>query len=210
MNRPRKVKTNYANKRNEAVSLLAHKMVGSMSANTYFKDGAELAAPLQKSVTALDQFAEAHPNPNSLDTAEQDALRETVLADMSVLGVVINQRHTGNEAALLSTGYELASDPKPVPPPEAPKKCVIAKGPQSGSVTVRSKRPLRVTNMLWFYTTDATLPLDQWKWCLCNADELTITGLVRGQELFVRVAALNGASTRDNLAFVEAEPAFVN
>jgi hypothetical protein len=209
MKRVLKVLTNYSYKRVSEYSGFAHGVVGSLTNSTYIATGKAWAQPILEAVQALDAFTEAHPHLNTMLTAELQVLREVVLAALSKAAGSVNQDFAGNEAALRSSGFELAAEPQAVQPPAAPTLCEIVDGPSSGTACIRIKRAPYTTNVKWFYTTDPGLPLEQWTQALELTDELTITGLVPGTRLHAQVACINGASTLKNLALAEARPRYV-
>lgn len=209
MNRIKKLLTDYSFKRVGDISAFAHAVINSILASTYIKDGKALAEALLAALAALDVFTEQHPQLTAPLTAQLTVLRKAVLVELGKIATQLNMDFTGNEAALLSSGLELAADPTAVQPPVAPALCEIEMGPQSGSMVLRIKRAAGTANVLWYYTTDPTLPLTQWQCRLTNEDTLTIPGLKPGERLHARVACLNGASTLDNLAFAEARPRYV-
>ena len=210
MTRIKKLLTNYAGvKRVDEISPFGHSVVVATSASTYIEEGTELIASLKSALTELDDFTNSHAQLTPLLTAELNALRQAVLNQLSKVANTLNNKYAGNEMALLSSGLELAADPTPTQPPGAPAFCEIVDGKQSGTMLVRIKRVPGSVNVLWYTTTDPSLPLAEWRCTLCNADEVAISGLVPGTRLYAKAACINGASTTDNLALAEAKPRYV-
>jgi len=209
MKRVLKVLTDYSYLRVAEYSGFAHGVASALGASAYFPTGKVLAQPVLDAVQALDVFTEAHPHLSTPLTAELQVLRATLLKALSDAAGEVNRLQAGNEAALRSSGFVLAEEPKKRQPPLAPTRCEIVDGPSSGTACIQIKRPLDTDNVKWYYTTDPSLPLEQWTYVLKLTDELTITGLVPGTRLYAKVAAINSASELDNLAFAEAKPRFV-
>jgi hypothetical protein len=209
MKRIVKVLTNYRFKGVANYSKFAHDVITSLSSNTYFPNGSILAQPIVLAVNTVDTFVTNHPQMDPTFTAELEVLRENLLKALSDAAGEVNRLQAGNEAALLSSGFELTKAPKKRTPPLAAGKCEIVDGTTSGSMCIRLKRPTGTMNIKWYYTTDPTLPLSQWTEHLELTDELTITGLTPGTRLYAKVACLNSASTSDNLNFAEAAPRYV-
>jgi len=209
MKRILKVLTDYSHLRVAQYSGFAHGVVGSLTTSTYITAGKAWAQPVLDAVTALDDFTEANPHMNTLLTAELQVLRETLLAALSKSASSVNQDFAGNEAALRSSGFELAAEPQRRTTPLAAGLCEIVDGLSSGSMCIRLKRPTGTMNIKWYYTTDPTLPLSQWTEWLELTDELTVTGLTPGTRLHAKAACINSASTSENLNFAEAKPRYV-
>ena len=209
MTRIKKLLTVYGFKRVSEISAFAHSIVGSIQASTYIKDGKAMAEPLNTAVQVMDTFVAAHPQLTKLLTSQLNVLRKVVLTELSKIATQLNLDFAGNEAALLSSGLELAADPVAQQSPVAPGLCEIVMGTQSGSMVLRIKRALGSINALWCFTTDPALLPEQWSYRLSNEDTLLVPGLKPGERLYARAACLNGASTMDNLAFTEAKPRYV-
>ncbi len=209
MNRIKKLLIDYSFKRVSEISEFAHAVINSILVSIFITNGKTLVTALQAAVKALDDFTEAHPQLTKPLTAQLLVLRKAVLAELSKIAIQLNLDFAGNEAALLSSGLELAADPQALQPPIAAGLCEIVFGSQSGSMGIHIKRAPGTMNVKWYYTTDPALPLEQWTYCLLMADELPITGLKPGDRLYAKVACINSASTLENLAFVEAKPRYV-
>ncbi len=209
MNRIKKLLLDYSYLRVSEISAFAHAVIGSIMVSSYIAGGKALVAGLEIAVKALDDFTEAHPQLTKPLTAQLTVLRKAVLAELFKIATQLNLDFAGNEAALLSSGLVLAADPQALQPPVAPALCEIVFGTQSGSMGIHIKRAPGTMNVKWYYTTDPALPLEQWKYCLLNADELSITGLKAGERLHAKAACINSASTLENLVFAEAKPRYV-
>jgi hypothetical protein len=105
----------------------------------------------------------------------------------------------GDRAIILLSGFDASNDPLPLPIPDAPAIRRIDDGliplsakillvNQSGPVIVKKRN-------LWYIVQMSTTPLEQdsFKTVLftSNSRKLIITGLIRLQEVFFRVAVLN-------------------
>lgn len=209
MKRIIKVITDYSYLRVAQYSGFSHGVVSALGLSSYFPTAKAIIQPVAEAVAALDAFTEANPHLSTPLTAELDVLRNTLLKALNVAANEVNRLQAGNEAALLSSGFELAEEPKKRQPPGAPLKCEIVDGNASGSMCIRIKRAPGTQNVKWYYTTDPSLPLEQWTQLLELTDELSITGLTPGTLLHAKAACINSASTSANLVFAEARPRYV-
>jgi hypothetical protein len=199
-----KLKSSYDFLSNDTLALYAHGVVQQTTTSPYFSKGAELAAPVQTAVAALDAaVAEtAHPSPSQ--TAARDAIRITLRDALGALATRLNLDFIGQEAALLSSGLELVQQAAAAAHADdlAPTDVSLVDAPQAGFLVVRFKRPANAVQTLIRYTTDGALPEEQWLVAVGGRQERVLGPFRSGQRVGVKVAALAAGTTEADYAAV--------
>lgn len=198
MTRP-KLKSNYKYIHDDALPGFGHGVAQQITVTTYFNKGAERAKPIEEGAKALDTaLAEsAHPTPSQ--TAAREALRGALRSamgdaatqfnlDVKALNLDIPQQ----TAALLSTGLTLAEQGggSRVAPTGIPTDVVLAASKQAHCIEVSYKRPKGAVQTITRYTTDPTLPEDNWQVKTGGARKQTLGPFRKGEEVFAKTAAL--------------------
>lgn len=192
--RKAKLKTNYGHLHDDEVSPVAHGVVAQTAASSYISHGSTLAQPLSDAVAALDAATALTAHPTQQQTAERNVLRTAVREEMGTMAVKLNLDFTGNEAALLSSGLELAEVPTRHREVGVPTDLTLTDAPVAGYLRPRCKRPAGALVTMWRYTTDAALPEAQW--LVAFGPDAALGPFASGTRVGVKAAALTG-STRE-------------
>ena len=185
--RKRKAIIDYQAKPESQLVAFATNVVTGVTTSKYFTDGAARVAQLKLNIEALEQFYKDHPNPTREQTAEKNLLVAKVRTGLSDIAQEANRLFAGvNEPALLSTNLDMTAETQHRKSLEAPTDVVLSDG-KPGGLTGKCKRPEGALMLFWLYTTDPTLPDEEW-YCYVGGTEVELPHLPSGAIGYVKVA----------------------
>lgn len=189
----------YAKLTTDAISPFAHSVIRQTTSSTFIKDGAILTRDLTVAVQALDTDSAAIDYPTPAQTAHRDQLRAATTTELARLAKRLNLDYPANEPALLSSGLSLgvlntASAARALVPDATPLALELLDGGQPGSLLLRLARPAGTIQNLIRYTTDTTLPEDNWCVAVGGGRERELGPFDPGTRVFVKAAALVGST----------------
>lgn len=125
-------------------------------------------------------------------TAQTAQLRVVLNDALSAVAVMANGLYPDDEAALLSVGLPLGKERERHTTLEAPTKFQLVDGPQPGTLCAKAKRPPHAVALKYLYTTDQTLPDNQWLTVVVRDGDGLLTACKTGDRVYCKVAAVGG------------------
>lgn len=158
---------------------------------------------------AMDAFIAARTvaleQKSPVNTGKKNAARDALLALLSRLAIYVNLTAEGDTVALLSSGFTLQAPRTAVGILPAPHDLQLSDGFDKGALKVTFSKVERAHGYLIAYTDDPSLPLAQWQKKLSTRIREEVTGLTRGREYHVKVAATSAeADQSETYVFSEA------
>ena len=192
----------------DSLSPFAHSVLRQTTASPFIASGAALAQPLTAAVDALDANVAAIDYPTPAQTANRDQLRLAVTTELGRLAKRLNLDYTGQEPALLSSGLPLmattgATPARPLDMETDLMDFDLLDGTQPGCLLLKLKRPPGTIQNLIRYTIAETLDEDQWSVAVGGGRERQLGPFKSGTRVWVKVAALQGATTDPQYAGVK-------
>jgi hypothetical protein len=148
---------------------------------------------------------EALEQKSPVNTEKKNIARDALVNLLSRLASYVNLTAEGDSVALLSSGFTLQTARTPVGILPAPHDLQLADGFDKGALKVTFSKVERAHGYLIAYTDDPSLPLAQWQKKLTTRIREEVTGLTRGREYHVKVAATSTeADQSETYVFSEA------
>lgn len=198
MKKKEKLRTSFSALKNEVLSEYTHGIVLQTSTSTFIAEGVTLTKPLATAVKTLDAAISLTTNPTKAQKAERDNLRLDVKNELGRLAIQLNLDYEGDTPALLSSGLPLAGSKgtagRPLAELPAPTKVSLLDGEQPGCVLVKFKRPAGAIQTIIRYTTDPTLPEENWHVAVGGGRVRELGSFPVGSRVYVKVAVLGGSS----------------
>jgi len=193
-----KLRINFGAIKNKVLSEYTHGIVLQTSTSTFIPNGIALSLPLDKAVKLLDTALASTTNPTKAQTAERDNLRLGVKSELSRLAIQLNLDYEGQTAVLLSSGLPLVSNGgaagRPAGELPAPTNVRLLDGHQPGCLLLKFKRPVGAIQTVIRYTTDLSLPEENWQMAVGGGRERELGSFPPGTRVYVKVAAINGST----------------
>src|SRR4051812_49090247 len=123
------------------------------------------------------------------ETAEKNQIRGEITTILQSLGAYVQATGNNDRAILLTSGFELSSDPRPYGPLPAPEGLKAERGLVSGSID-SSVEKVEGSRGYSFEIKDAAVPGDtDWQASFSTKTKFTFTGLTQGKQYLIRVCA---------------------
>lgn len=187
----RKLIANFDNNAKMAIGPLAQNCVTNTADNPRYPAAKPQLDALRDALAPYQEAASIqHPTPTQ--TAELTQLRTALNQALSAVALMANGLYPDDEAALLSTGLALSKAPERHTALEAPTRFLLSDGPQTGTVYAEFTRaPYSVATKV-LHTTNATLPVNEWRVVVTTKGKVTLPGLARRDEVWAKAAAVGG------------------
>ncbi len=147
---------------------------------------------------SVAEAAAAHAEVEALKTSLKAALRKrdekvrVMREHANDAGLGIFNATSGDPAAMLAAGLDIAKDKQPVGKPDAPAQLRAVATDFEGRVRLRWKRPVRRCSFNIEMTTGDPSATTGWKQMdICIRQSCEVTGLESGVKYWFRVAASN-------------------
>ena len=122
--------------------------------------------------------------------AEKNQARLALVDGMYQLALEVNAAANGDQAKLLSSGFDISQTGESNTSITSPAEFKIAEGVNSGELKFSCKKVLYAICYIFEYTDE--LPTEDTKWTAipCSTRELTIKGLRSGTRIYGRIKAI--------------------
>ena len=187
-----KLLTNYVPVSNETLVEFANSVVKQTTTSTFFNgDGSKLAESLKIALGALILLLAETTNPTQAQNAQRDEQRQLVRNQLGLLAKQLNINYEGQAPALLSSGLPLA-DASPSAHPlngdAVPTNVALTDAPLAGYLSLGFKRAKGAALTLIRYTTDLTLPEENWLVAIGGGRERMLGPFESGTKVAAKVA----------------------
>ncbi|WP_223652183.1 hypothetical protein [Hymenobacter psoromatis] len=192
----------------DSLSPFAHSAARQTATSAFIASGGVLSQPLTTAVDALDANVAAIDYPTPAQTANRDLLRLAVTTELGRLAKRLNLDYTGQEPALLSSGLTLMAAASTAATSSLDTEMGLMDfdlldGTQPGCLLLKLKRPTGTIQNLIRYTIAEDLDEDQWSVAVGGGRERQLGPFKSGTRVWVKVAALQGATTDPQYAGVK-------
>lgn len=176
---------NYAGLDASGLAVKAQSIYDSLNGNSSYPSPAAFLPILQTNTSALTSAVTAGGNtPTPAQTGAIHAAVHEVKRVLKVIGALVNWDANGNEAVLLTSGFDLKTFT-----PASPKSFKAVLGKLSGEIDLLINSYGTVA-YFWQMSTD---PISSWKQVdLTTVSKTTIKGLTPGTKLWFRVSITKG------------------
>ena len=190
---------------------LLSKVIETLTANTTtFLALPTSIAALQAEVTPFGNFIAAAVKGGVIDTANRNKEAIKVHALLQTELSYVNSIAKGDKAIILLSGFDASNEPQPTAIPDVPVIKKIIEGPVHGSIkivlakTTSGEHIRKVKRTLLVELTTTGTDPNSFKIVLItgSSKKLIMPNLVKGVEVFIKIAAMNnkGTSQYSNVA----------
>ena len=131
------------------------------------------------------------------DTAVKNSLRVDFEFLLRKIAQYIETDCGGDEATILSAGFDTRKIPEPIGPLDSPTGLMVKYGANSGEVSVECD-VIKNTLMYEFQYTESPVTVNTvWTNVSCTKRKVNVNGLSRGVEYIFRVAGMNTDPSRN-------------
>ena len=131
------------------------------------------------------------------DTSVKNNMRVDFEALLRKIALYVETESNGDEAVILSAGFDIHKKPEPIGPLDNPTGLIIRYGQNSGEIIVECD-VIRNARMYEFqYTVSPLTPTSVWTKISSTKHKINVNGLTRGVEYIFRVAGMNTDPSRN-------------
>lgn len=199
--RKKKVRTNYADLKLDELHTMAGKVLDCMQGSEVFTDLPVDIAVLEAVIQDFQlKWQTAKNGGSKWDKAVKDEARQVMLETFSKLAIYVNQTADGNLPKLLSSGFYLEMEHKPLALPAIPQFVELLDGPQRGQLALRFK-PVKSCWLYEYQYADSLSEDGQPLWGDVAVTPNTTSNIIApteaGTMYYARVRARNGRGVSD-------------
>jgi hypothetical protein len=191
-----KLRTGFVRYRNDTLDNKAREIIQGLTGNVNFASPEPPLADLEAALLAY-QDALAQASKGGMErTAVKNERRKELEVLLKRLAVYVEDIARGNEAALLSSGFDLAKVPEPIGILARPAKVKVSSGPVPGSVKVIADGVPGADAYLFECTPAPHSEASVWDKQAGTARTFIFTNLIRAREYTFRVAGVGANPMR--------------
>ena len=184
-----KVKTGFQKLAAGKLLTKALNISSNMNGNTYFPTPTPDMPTIDAAIAAYQSAVVAAENRDKAAVQVKKQTRISLIVLLNQLATYINFTANGDIVMLGTTGYDLYKNAEPVVV-EKPTLSSLTAGPNPSQLTTKAKGGKGARSMMHQYTTNAIMPENGWTSITTTSKTYTFSGLTKGQEYWVRVAAV--------------------
>lgn len=197
----KKVRTFYGKMRFDELHTLAGKVVDCMKDSTIFVDPPVALEELENQAQDYQtKWEVAKDGGSKLEKTLRDEAKEVLLETFSRLATYVNHTAKGKMSVLVSSGFELESDQKPLRVTDIPALVKIVDGPQKNQLLLRFQSVKNVSFYEYQYTDSVDTngePIWDEIFQTRNSFNNIIAPTRPGVVYYARVRTRNGAGASD-------------
>ncbi|WP_315817388.1 fibronectin type III domain-containing protein [Paraflavitalea speifideaquila] len=137
-----------------------------------------------------------------IQIAFKNEKREALAQLLTRLAAYVTLAADGDEAIMVSSGFELAKEPGNRPPIGTPENFLVNFGLNTGEMVSSVARVMGARSYVHEYTPDPIGPDSEWNKQFTTRRKYTFAGLVPGQKYWFRVAAIG---PREQIVYTHAQ-----
>lgn len=189
MKNPR-LKTDFSRLSDADLEIKAQAIVSAMTNNPSFVTPNPTLDGISATITNYSMALSKAQTRDKAEIANKNTRRALLEGMLTLLaGYVIHTAAT-NEAALVSSGFDLVKQPSNLPPIGAPENFSVINGVNEGEVVCSVDRVIGAKSYIHEYTVDPITPTSEWAQQFTTTRKRTIANLTPGQKYWFRVAAV--------------------
>lgn len=189
MKNPR-FKTDYTRLTDGHVKLKAQAIVNAMTGNAFFPAPLPTLESVNDAIEDYSVVLLRAQTGDRVQIAFKNEKRKYLEHLLARLSAYVTLTADGDEAVMVSSGFDLAKEPGNRPPIEVPENFSVYFGLNSGEMVSSVNRVIGARLYIHEYMPDPIVPENEWNKQYTTRCKFTFTGLVPGQKYWFRVAAL--------------------
>lgn len=201
MRNPR-LKTDFTRLTDSQMEIKAQGIVSAMTGNAFFPAPQPALAAVSDAITDYSTALSRAQTGDRIQIALKKDKREALEQLLARLSSYVTLTAGSDEAAMVSSGFDLAKEPGNKLPIEAPENFLVHFGTNSGEMVSSVNRVIGARAYVHEYTPDPVAPNSEWNKQFSTRCKFTFTGLVPGQKYWFRVAAIG---PREQIAYTHAQ-----
>ena len=127
---------------------------------------------------------------NKQDIAEKNAIRQTLIDQLHLLGNYVLYIASGDELIATSSGFNISKLPQPLPALTVPQAVELQNGVNKGELQLKFKRVRGAKAYMYEITPSPVTADSNWESSTNTVSKKTFGGLESGKEYNCRVAAI--------------------
>lgn len=167
------------------------RLINKMTGNANFPDPDPSLADLTAKLTEFENLATAALNGGRAEVYNRNESAKELKAMLRTLADYVSLVAKGNGTLILSSGFDVRSEPEPAPPLTNPRGLEASRSSRSGEVTLDwTTVPNALNYQVEFTTTDPNLPEVNWVQSgVSSKSKYSVDNLSVGQYYWFRVKA---------------------
>lgn len=191
-----KIRTGFSGYKDADLSVKAAVIIASLTGNPNFANPVPPLADVQAALTAFDTALTNMGTGNKDATVIKNRCRATLEALLTDLGLFVQLHSKGDEAKLLTSGYDLVSKPVPYGVLPKPQNFKVVPGDARGSVKASMNSIDGASGYLYEYTKAPVVPDSIWTPITVPRISVVIDNLVSGDEYYFRGTGIGANPTK--------------
>jgi hypothetical protein len=185
----KKINTGFSNYTEAALEVKGQAIVAAMTGNSFFPPPVpELTAMAAASAAYTAALAEAKAG-GKTEVAIKNQKKEILVEALIVLATYVMLVAKGDEAIMISAGFDLAKDKALAPPLTKPEIIKVADGMNAGELEIVIKRIPSAKMYMYQYTLDPLTAANQWTGQNTTLSKASFQNLESGKKYWCRVVA---------------------
>ncbi|AXY73365.1 hypothetical protein D3H65_04950 [Paraflavitalea soli] len=172
------------------LEIKAQAIVAAMTDNTYFTTPVPALTVVNSHITAYATALSKALTRDKAEVANKNLMRSLLEKTLMDLAGYVTFTSGGSEAALVSSGFDLAKPAANLPPISVPDNFSVGNGVNEGEVVSSVDRVTGARSYIHEYTADPLTPTSEWTQQFTTVRKATITDLEPGKKYWFRVAAI--------------------
>lgn len=189
MKNPR-LKTDFSRFTDADLEIKAQAIVIAMTDNANFPTPNPTLAGISGVITNYSNALSKAQTRDKAEIANKNTQRELLEGMLTLLAGYVTYTAGTNEAALVSSGFDLVKQPSNLPPMGVPENFTIVNGVNEGEIISSVDRVAGAKSYIHEYTADPITPTSEWIQEFTTIRKRTFANLVPGQKYWFRVAAI--------------------
>ncbi len=171
--------------------LKARIIVGEVGVNTtYFPAPDPSLAEITAAIEEFERAVQAAENRDRVAISYRNEQRDVLVNLLRKLGNYVNLQADGNRTIALSSGFDVAKDPSPLPSIILVETPQLSPGVNAGQIEARNKAVAGAKAYQYFIHTDVFVPVNQWQLYPSTRSRYSFTGLESGKRYYVKVGVV--------------------
>jgi hypothetical protein len=184
-----KIKNGFAYMGDSILETRAQSIVIAMTGNVNFTTPIPTMGDVESAVEAYSEALLGAQTRDKTKVAQKRVAKTNLVNILKILGNYVTLTAMGDEAKLVSSGFELASPGVPRPPITAPQNLQVESGINSGSIKVSIDAVANARSYLFEYTEEPITETSVWTSVATTSRAHTFANLTIGQKYWFRVGA---------------------
>lgn len=156
----------------------------------YFPSPSPSLNVMDDTIAAFTAALQKAEGGDRLLVAEKNAVRETLINNLHLLGNYVLYRAEGNEVIAKASNFSISKQPTPRPALTIPQGLLLSNGLNRGELQLKFKRVAGATAYMYEIAPSPLGAESKWESSMNTVSKKMFTGLESGKEYNCRVAAI--------------------